>query len=199
MKSKIIKIGFLLPLCFFSFFFACKDTKTINESYYTFQKAKINVIKKGKEWRSIQIHTDISGLYARTVKIAQNSYETGNYVNAATMAFTANIRFTQNISNCNIRLLPSKKDITMLLETDLGQTLSDYKKMVNDGFAPSDKNMIEKNPPGLGKDTISIPRIFYFKEEPLFLKGKDVQIEFSIKTEDSKVFSDTTKLIHLDW
>ncbi len=200
MKSKLIKIGILLPVCFGGIFWGCGDNTTIRESYYTLQEVKTAVKKQGNDWKTIQLYLEVRGLFDKSVKITQQLKNyTGSYVTASTLAFTSTLKFTENIDSYKLRILSPEKNLDKDVETDLGQSLSEYIEMINTGFAPEDKNFVEKVAPNLEKDTIVIPRIFYFKKEPLFLKDKDVRIEFSIKTKEGNVFADTTKVVHLDW
>ncbi|MBS9767813.1 MAG: hypothetical protein KGV44_09790 [Flavobacteriaceae bacterium] len=198
MKAKLIKIAFLLPLCFFGIIWSC-DNEITDFNFYNIDKISINISKNEQKWQNIKIETTILGKYDHVERISMLRKDfSSNSLMASCSLEIGKRQFITKIKDIKLQILNEEKDLSPLLLTDFEQNKSDWIKKFNDGFESTDTTAIEI----LTEDahySLSVATNFHFKEEPKFLKDKDIQLQFSVITTDEQTFSATSKKLHLSW
>ncbi len=199
MKAKLIKIAILLPLCFFGIIWSCGNNTVIDFDFYNIDKVSIVISQNEKKWQHIKIETTILGKYDHVERISMLRKDfSSNSLMASCSLEIGKRQFITKIKNVKLQILNDEKDLSPLLLTDFEQNKNDWIKKFNDGFEPNDKTATEI----LTEDahySLSVATNFHFKEEPKFLKDKDIQLKFSVITTDEQVFSVTSKKLHLNW
>ncbi len=198
MKAKFIKIAILLPLCFFGIIWSC-DNEITDFDFYNIDKISINISQKEQKWQNIKIATTILGKYDHVERVSMLRQDfSSNSLMAGCSVEIGKRQFTTKIKDIKLQILNEEKDLSPLLLTDFEQNKNDWIKKFNDGFEPNDKTATEI----LTEDadySLSVATNFHFKGEPTFLKDKDIQVKFSVITTDEKIFSATSKKLHLSW
>ncbi|PID89381.1 MAG: hypothetical protein CSB01_02280 [Bacteroidia bacterium] len=198
MKAKLIKIAILLPLCFFGIIWSC-DNEITDFDFYNIDKISVNISQKKQKWQNIKIETTILGKYDHKERVSMLIKDfSSNSLMASCSLEIGKRQFITKIKDIKLQILNDEKDLTSLLLTDFEQNKSAWIKKFNDGFEPNDKTATEI----LTEDadySLSVATNFHFKEEPKFLKDKDIQLKFSVITTDEQVFSATSKKLHLNW
>ncbi len=188
MKSKLIKIGILLPVCFFGIFWGCSET-TVYRYFWGIEKVTVKnwseVVATNSYAMKLTIHTK----HLQTEKIGGITKYGSNslWANTNVIDFPAELSKEQKITKYSLKAIPSGRELTDNFQSMLQENMNDFIKKTNTGFFNTTES------------TATINEIFYLKALPESLKNKDFRIVFSIETKEGKVFADTTKVVHLDW
>lgn len=187
MKSKTIKIGFLLTVFFFFGLFVGCEKKHIDKNLYVLSEIKAESSDNITSWEHFKLTLGIIAQYEKTERIA-NLYTSQNSLFAADAPKVLPNSLTpeMKIVKFNVKTIPFEEDLTSLLETKTGKEIRDFIKDINTDFGNKYGTVIET------------AATFHFKEIPKKLIGEDFKIIFSIERKDGHIMADTTKNIHIN-
>ncbi len=187
MKSKLIKIGILLPVCFFGILWGCVEI-TVNENLWGIEKVSIENWSDANMCNNYSTKLTVHTKYLRTEKITGIIKSSSNtlWANTNVIEFPAELSKEQKIVKYSLKTIPSDIELTNNFQNMLKENVSDFVEKMNTGFF----NNTELS--------AIVDEVFYLKTPPQSLRNKNFRIVFSIETKEGKVFADTTKIIHLD-
>ncbi len=130
MKSKLIKIGILLPLCFFSSFFMGCDVTDIKELYVV---KSVEISYSGKEEIILNV---ISGA-SRSIHVNAIKKSSGDYLWATGVRILGyELEESSYIKNFKITTLPDNISLKEALQNKEGKSVADFVTEVNAKVTP---------------------------------------------------------------